>query len=277
MKLGNTSFVKNLGVVTCAAALLTSLTTAQAATATMIDNGSTAFVNLDSSAGMSSWTVTGLLAGQANQLNQQWFWYAIGNGSPQPINNLSAAAWSMPSANQLIATYASSQVSVTIGYTLTGGGIGQADIQEGITLQNQQPSNPIDFHFYQYSDFNLLNDPLNDTVTMVNNFVLQWKGDTQIAESIVAPDASHFEANYTGVAGNTLSKLNGVLPVTLNDHTDAGPGDVTWAFQWDFMNLGTQTIEKDKLLDVEIVPEPSTVALVSLGLAAFLLRRRAQA
>jgi hypothetical protein len=46
-------------------------------------------------------------------------------------------------------------------------------------------------------------------------------------------------------------------------------GDVTWALEWDKQLTGTFIISKDKNLSAVIqpVPEPSTVALVGVGLA----------
>jgi hypothetical protein len=258
--------------------LLTSASKAD--TVTLTDNGSVAAVNLDGAAGgnpagMYEWTVTGLPTGMENQLHQQWFWYSIDGQAAHPLDSISTAVYSQSAANQLSATYANGSISVTVMYTLTGGGIGQADIREGIKLQSL--SGPLDFHFYQYSDFNLLNSAPGDSVYMNNSTVVQWKGDTQIQETIASPDASHFEANTTDDANNTLSKLNGATTPLLNDNGMIGPGDATWAYQWDFANLTDQVIQKDKLLDVTLVPEPSALALVSLGAAALVLRRRTKA
>ncbi len=264
-------------LLSLAAASRLMMSVCQAQVVTLTDNGSVAVVDLGSPAGMNQWTVTGLPGGMENQLHQQWFWYRINGGLAQPINTISPAIFTQGSANQLAATYANSDVSVTIKYTLTGGGVGQADISEGITLQNLHPATPFDFHFYQYSDFNLLNNPAGDSVDIVNNYVVQWKGDTQIAESIVAPDANYFEANVTGGAGSTLYKLNNTPDLVLNDNFEVLNADVTWAYQWDFANLGTVAIQKDKLLSVTFIPEPSTFALAALGLGAVLLRRRPRA
>jgi hypothetical protein len=63
----------------------------------------------------------------------------------------------------------------------------------------------------------------------------------------------------------------------LNDNAGAvGPGDVTWAFQWDFQLAAGDSfiISKDKYLNVTIIPEPSTLGFVALGLAVVLLRKR---
>jgi hypothetical protein len=243
---------------------------------TLSDNGSEATVNLGSSAGMSAWTVTGLPAGYENQLNQQWFWFRVGNGLAAPINDISAATYFLTGNNQLSATYANADVSVTIKYKLTGGGIGQADISEGITIQNLHPLTPMDFHFYQYSDFNLLNSGAGDSINLLSDYVVQWKGDTQIAESIVAPEASHFEANVVGASDSTLAKFASTPGLVLDDSkTEVYNADVTWAFQWDYMNLTTESIAKDKLISITFVPEPSIAALMGVGVL-LLLRRRSK-
>jgi hypothetical protein len=259
-------------VVAATAGLLISVS--NAAVVTLTDNGSTAAVNLDDPSGMYQWTVTGLPTGMENQLNQQWFWYRIDGMVPKPINTLSAAVYAYDGPNKVSATYANADISVTIKYTLTGGGTGQGDIQEDLRLQNLSGTTN-DFHFYQYSDFNLLGSGPGDSVSMDNSFVVQWKGDTQIQEAIISPYANRYEANVTG-PGGTLDKLNTVAGLNLNNNGEVLDGDVTWAYQWDFMQLGDEVIQKDKLLDVMLVPEPSVLAFISLGLAALVLRRRTQ-
>jgi len=72
------------------AALLTIAGSADAQIAALLDNNSSATINLNgtgTTAGMINWTVDGI-----NQLSQQWFWYrADGMNSEQTINSLSAA------------------------------------------------------------------------------------------------------------------------------------------------------------------------------------------
>ena len=225
---------------------------------------------------MYQWTVNG-----QNQLNKQWFYYRVdgyGDTYQHPINALGGVSYTQDQPNHLNTTFANVSFGVTIDYLLVGGGAGsgQADILEGITLHNYSASQ-ITFHFYQYSDFNLLNDPNGDTVDMDATYAFQQKGPTQIAEGIIAPDASFFEANITGQPTSTLAKLAGTQSLSLGDYTHAY-GDVTWAFQWDMPidANSDQNITKDKLLDVYVIPEPSALALLGLGMSLFLLRRRAQ-
>lgn len=264
---------KNIRLValTFAAAVLTSVTTSPAGVP-LTDGNSTAWVDVNSPAGMYQWTVDGI-----NHLNQQWFWYRAGSGPQLPINTISPAVWSQSAPNKLITTYANTIFSVEINYTLTGGGAGTADIDEGIKLHNFTAS-PLNFTFYQYSDFNLLNTPGGDQVMMDSLQAYQWKGVTQVAEGIIAPSASAYEANTTGGMGSTLYKLGNVPTLVLNNSGYAS-GDVTWAFQWDFLIQPGDDgiITKDKLLNIYVIPEPSVLALVSFGFAALLLRRRAQA
>jgi hypothetical protein len=258
-----------LNALTLAAAVLTSVTTAQATVKSLTDGNSTAWVDLDSSAGMYQWTVDGI-----NHLNQQWFWVRAGSGPQMPINSISAASWSQSAANKLTTTYANASYSVEIMYTLTGAGSGTADIDEGIKLHNFGAS-PLSLSFYQYSDFNLLNTPGGDQVVMDNVSAYQWKGDSQVAEGIIAPSASAYEANTTGGAGSTLYKLDNTADLVLANVGYAS-GDVTWAFQWDFViQPGADgIITKDKLLNIYVIPEPCAVALLGLGLAALVVRRQ---
>ena len=230
---------------------------------------------------MYSWTVD-----SQNQLNQQWFWYRIGNsGVAMPINTISAANVTLNGANGATAVYQNADFTLMIDYTLYGGGVGsgQADIMESISVtKNVNDGNPLDFHLFQFSDFNLLDSPGGDTIALyggISGFdnAVQIKGATQIAETITSPSANHGEAGLTSDSPDTLYRLNNVSGLTLNDNSFAGPGDATWALQWD-ASIGYGMpfyVFKDKELSIAMIPEPSSLALVALGLGAWgLVRRR---
>jgi hypothetical protein len=225
-----------------------------------IANGnSQATVDLDGGSGMLNWLVDG-----QDQLVQQWFWYRIGNGLAQPINTISAASFSN-TGDELTTTYQNALLSIQIKYLLTGGtiGSGTADIQETIVMHNFTGS-ALDFHFYQYSDFNLLGTG-GDSVLVDGNGAFQFKGPTQISETVVSPTANHFEA---ALVGSTLGRLNSVTNLDLNDVGSAGPGDVTWALQWDHSVAAGADFDilKDKLLSLVPIPEPSSLTLLAIGL-----------
>jgi len=252
---------------------------------TMNDGGSSAILNVGNSGtlGMNNWSVAG-----QNQLIQQWFWYSINGSAPQPINTLGVASVTPNGANELTVTYQSSQLSVNVDYVLSGNGVGSgsADMTELIWIDNVSPQNssPLSLSFYQYSNFNLLGNN-NNTVSISGNSsdgytgALQTTGGpggTGIAELIVAPNANRAEA---ATVSQTLNELNNPANVNfnLNDITSAS-GDVSWAFQWDApLSPGDELdITKDKGLAIHLVPEPSTVAFIALGLGAWGLARRRQ-
>jgi hypothetical protein len=279
---------------------LTAACLASAAHADIVlqDGNSLARIDPLSAAGMYHWDVQG-----QNQLVQQWFWFRAGSMTSElPINALNAAPvinlGTGPTQDRYVSTlYDDGVMGVRIEYLLTGGTAmitGQtatADIAETITLYNHSTS-PLSFHFFQYSDFNL-NGAAADTTQIFpvgTRFILadQWDNTgSQLSESqtTVLPLANHGEANFAGI---TLASLNDLAPTTLNDVlTPVGPGDTTWAMQWDLtipaatvMGPGAIIISKDKLLNVVIlpnggnIPEPASLALVGCGAVALLARRR---
>lgn len=247
---------------------------------TLSDGGSTAIVNAGNTGtlGMNNWTVGG-----QNQLNQQWFWYSINGAVAQPINTIGTLTPNLVAPNDLQLSYANSQVTANTEYVLSGNGngSGSADIMEYLSVVNNG-SSPINISFFQYSYFNLLGN--NNNTVSLSGGPGGWTGAQQttggpggsgLAEVINAPNANYGEA---AVAGQTMNELNTVANLTLNNNTSAGPGNVTWAFQWT-ATLGagdTLNIIKDKGVSISPVPEPSTLAIIALGLGACGLARRRQ-
>jgi len=226
---------------------------------------------------MFNWSVDGV-----NHLTQQWFWYRVGSlGGESPINAIGVPGIVTPDARTLYLTYASPLFSIEVNYLLTGGtaGSGVSAINESVTVRNLS-NNLLDFHLFQYSDFDLNNSPGGDVVQLGKNLsgkfnqALQVKSGITFSESGVVPGADHGEVNFFNA---TLTKLNDGLPTTLTDATGPlGPGDVTWAFEWDVQINPNDSFSFSKLKQITVVPEPSTLALtwLGLGIAGFLLRQR---
>ncbi len=237
------------------------------ASAASLSSGNTV-VNIDplTPMGMNSWLVDG-----TEQLYQQWFWYRVGNTMERSIDSIGAPVVSSV-GSQLTSTYTASGFSISIVYDLLGGavGSGQSTVNEIITINNLSGS-ALDFHFFQYSDYNL-GGVNQDTVQLMNpfNYALVTSGGQSLGEVANSPAATRGEVAYAYQTRNKL--VDGVASTLDNTVGPVGPGDVTFAFQWDYMLEagGSFQISKIKSLQVEVIPEPATLslALVGAGLVA---------
>jgi len=241
------------------------VTPADAATFTLSDLNSSAQIDDASQSGMFNWTVNGV-----NQLAQQWFWFRVGStGGQSSIDTLPLLAATASDTNgngqpdTLFLSYGSTTgLQIDVRYTLRGTASSGSDMQEQINITNNS-NVTLDLHFFQYTNFDLNGTPAGDTVSLINaNTVRQSKSGALISETVATPAANHYELGLTTDSPNTLTRLNSGSPITLLDGaTTRGPGDATWAFQWDqsLAPGATLQISKDKNL---AIPEPGTSALI---------------
>ena len=231
------------------------------------DGNSMAAIDTASDFGMYYWLVDGV-----KQLKQQWFWYRVGSDTPQSaINTLPNASYAVSDTNgdgkNDVANlkYSNDAFEIVVKYSLNGSPAGslQSDMGEQIQINNRSGRAIDDFHFFQYSDFDLGSLTGGQTVQFVTpGKVEQTGGGTTLSETVVVPNASRHEASSFPT---TLLALRGSTPYDLNN-ADSATGDATWAFQWDF-NLAASGagssfgISKDKLLS-PVVPEPASILLM---------------
>jgi hypothetical protein len=239
---------------------------------TLTHQNSTFTVNPDAQAGAFDWVVDGV-----DQLFQQWFWFRIGpTGGESSINTISAPVVSAAGRVGEI-TYTGGGIIVDVLYTLTGGtnGSQRSDVAETIQITNTGTS-AIDFHFFQYSDFDLNGSGAGQSVRFPNaNAVQQFGNGGIMSETVITPVASH----HQGATFSTIrDSLNDANPTTLNDTPaigdgTVGPGDMTWAFEWDVTIAAGNAFQISKDKNLTPVPEPSTVAMALAGAPLLLLVR----
>jgi hypothetical protein len=245
-------------------------------TVTLEDLNSKLTVDLDSPDGMYTWRIY-----CTDHLYQQWFWYRIGGSSREkPLDCLDLDHYSLtdedsdPGKEHLIAVYEDciTPLRVALDFTLVGhaGSTDRSDIQEVITLTNTAATDK-EIHFFQYCDLDLAGSVCDYSAKIENgNTAWQWNSSllTLASEAIVSPDPNHYQVDYYPVI---LNSLNDSAPTTLQDIAGPiGPGDMTWAFQWDFVIPAGESIviEKDK----RIVPEPAALSALALGGLALIRR-----
>lgn len=227
--------------------------------------------------GMDRWVVNGV-----NHLFNQWFWYRVGSGGPENrINTLPQTFRQTFDTNgngladALTIQYNNGSIFMETKFSLQGGTAisGVSDVAEQIKIVNVG-NTTLPFHFFQYCDFDLNDDIVDDNAFIANaplfNTAFQIDGPTTITESVVTPTPTTREVN---IYPTTINRLDDALTSVLNGNPGplgAGRVDYTWAFQWDFDLAPGASFEISK--DKHLVPTPGTMIL--LGAGALGLRRR---
>jgi hypothetical protein len=221
------------------------------------------FSDIPSNNGILFWTVD-----DVNQLFQNWFWYRVGSeGRENSINtlNLIDLDQSQPADNQLSVTYAGTDFEIALNFTLDGGaqGSGISNLFENITIKNTG-SNQLDFHFFNYTDFDLTENGEQDTTKIGSGIATQLDNFT-LATEVIDPAASYYQVSPFS---NILDALEDDVPTTLANFSGLLTGDNAYAFQWDFALQPEQSFSINNyksIAPVESVPEPT----MTLGLIAF--------
>jgi hypothetical protein len=227
--------------------------------------------------GLSDWTINGV-----NQLEQQWFYLSVNSSSVQSLDSI--GSWSLGSQHGgnspgLTGTYTDSGVlSVLTGYTLTSSqvGSGVATLGTLLTIQNLSGASET-IQLFQYSDFWLGGIPGNQFVQFTPSSANYAVTQTGIG---AGPLTGTLTANSQGTNAiveeaaslyNAGSQLSGILsgnpaPPFDDSQLSAGTGNVTFGYEFEATVAAGQTLS---ISEIQTVPEPSSLALVALGILGF--------
>lgn len=234
---------------------------------TLVDENSVAGFDTESDANNPFWVVDG-----TSHLFQQAFWYRVGNTAEQSVHFLPVALEGSTDTNfdgdddTLFVRYDDPSFRIEVRYGLDGGSVGSytSNMSEQISIRNMTAS-PLDFHFFQYVDFDLNGSSAGDSAVFTNaNAVQQYEGSRTLTETVITPVASHREiAPYSSI----IDSLDDLSATTLSDSpaigVSVGPDDLTWAFQWDLLIAPGDTILIDKHKGISGVPEPTGITLLA--------------
>lgn len=233
-------------------------------------------VNLTS--GLSDW----MTSGGPNQLGLQTFYYSIGSDE-FPIQSISSAG--TPSFTgaafggrilntNITVTYENSALSLTTAYTLSVQG-GGATLATTLSIQNVSTTNET-VDLYQYSDFTLGGIAGGQSVQFLqtaNPYAILQTGNGGILSGSLNVVGLGIPITVGEMAGTgALGLGNGNANPPFNDSSLSATGSVAYGYEF------TATLTPDSSISIselQTVPEPSSVALVSSGLIGLgLLRKR---
>ncbi|MGC3958926.1 MAG: PEP-CTERM sorting domain-containing protein [Verrucomicrobiota bacterium] len=199
--------------------------------------------------------------------------YALDNITASPLVNLSG--------NNIEVTYANANFGIKLSYTLQGyaSGSGHSGATLGVNLVNYQAS-PLDFHLFQYSDFDLGGSTGAQSVSFLKalgkfNRAVQTTGSLSMTNTFngtALPNPTpQVEAN---TFNTTLLSLADLSQTSFNSlSTNAGPGNVTYAIQYDLLlNAGESFVLSEQFSMA--VPEPTSAGLLLIAIGSLALGYR---
>jgi hypothetical protein len=258
-------------------ALSIGLQVAPAGVYTLTDNNSAVQLDVGVPTGLTVWSVDGI-----NQAAQHSLWYRVGASGPESSISTLGTPTVTTTGNSLTAEYTTAQFTLTLLYTLLGGGPGSgvSSLSEQITVQNSSGS-ALDFHFFRYTDFDVGGDPAGDSVELMLGpgmfyIARQSQPGVGVEETVNTPAAV---AGQAGVGTANLDALTDANPTTLNNTVTAGPGDVNYILEFVRTlapeGVGSSVYFASQMgFELQIIPEPSAFAFFALGIAGFVLLHR---
>ena len=266
----NKVFKIGLSAILLALLLVTASIAVNAEPITLTDAfGPNSTVNIDATtqAGVYEWFVDGV-----NHMNQNSYWFSIGNGPITPLTALGA-----PTINPVLdmmceVLYSGKLFDAKISYMLMGAdaGSGQSDLAQILSITNNSAS-ALDLRFYEYINLNLNGVAGGQVGTLdTSSTFTQTFGSTESMLSFIEiPNLIEI-----GDATTLLAKLNGNGILVANNHYE---GDVACVAQWNVYLQDSWMMSQDNALFADpTLPEPASIFALAgmIGLLPLMRRRK---
>lgn len=226
--------------------------------------------------GLINWFVDG-----TSQLVQQWYWFRPSGAPGQTaLGTLDLVVNQLVGSNGIEIGYRSNGVfAADILYTITGGAnsSGYSLITETLTITNLSGSTR-SIAWFEYSDLDL-----SGTNSTFNDFASgNVSGITQ-SDSLMTASVTHSLTPDRFEITSTPGFNNGLFDAlddtnTIYNLSDLGSpsstGDVTFASQWNLTLAANEGVTITTTKEMNLIPEPGTVLLLGLGLAALMAAHR---
>jgi hypothetical protein len=203
---------------------------------------------------------------------EEWFWLRLNNDTSESSLDSVPLFSSNVSGNQIRLLYANSLVSVGITYTLVGGSPLQpvSHLTEDIAIGNPSAGS-VSIAFFSETDLDMAGSGANDSIVGDAAGVNQF-ADIYLAHVTGTPQPDAFQISpfpdiFVSLTDTSVTNLN-------NSGSPFGPGDGSFAYQWNLLLAGhsSQSLQIEK--DIEITPEPSNLPLVAAGTGGLLALSR---
>lgn len=261
----------------------------RAVTYTLTDNHGRSSVDIDDITGeIQLWNVP---ASGPNHLAGQAMRFRRGNtGDERSMETLVLTETLQQRANSLTLQYEdpAGDFTIRLVYALSAPSSNRSILGEQILIINTS-TGPLDFHLFEYVDFDLDRTPVDSLLKEVSTTQVRQHEDPGLAGRVVDGFVDNARTGKTqipnitelGIYPNQAYRLGVGLPDTDGPTTlkESGVGsslinkDFSWARQWDFTldsNAPRYVSNLRYLLDVVPLPIPNTLPLLGIGLAVLL-------